>query len=169
MIGSPDEPERWNRIESVVGQVVGFCSGRGYEAVLHNEVGTQLATQDDVVRVLESTEAALCLDTGHLIAAGGDPVAILSGFWERVTHVHLKDSSSAGPYTDAMQLWEGDVFCPLGDGVGRVDEVLAALRAGDYSGWILVEQDVLPGSPEGYAKAAAEQAQNRAFLRERGW
>ncbi len=169
LIGSPDESQRWGRIESVVGRVVGFCSGRGYEAVLHNEVGTQLATQDDVVRVLEATEAALCLDTGHLVAAGGDPLAILANFWERVTHVHLKDSSSAGPFKDAMELWEGDVFCPLGAGVGRVDEVLAALRAGDYSGWVLVEQDVLPGSPEGYAKAAAEQAANRVYLRERGW
>ena len=169
LIGSPDESQRWSRIESVVGRVVSFCSGRGYEAVLHNEVGTQLATQDDVVRVLETTGAALCLDTGHLIAAGGDPLAILSGFRDRVTHVHLKDSSSAGPYTSAMQLWEGDVFCPLGDGVGHVDEVLTALRDGEYSGWILVEQDVLPGSPEGYKKAAAEQAANRAYLRERGW
>jgi inosose dehydratase len=169
LIGTPDEPERWSLIESVVGQVVSFCSARGYEAVLHNEVGTQLATQEDVRRVLDVTEAALCLDSGHLIAAGGDPLQILDLFFDRVTHVHLKDSSSAGPYTDAMQLWEGDVFCPLGDGVGRVDEVLAALRAGDYSGWVLVEQDVLPGSPEGYAKAAAEQAANRVYLRERGW
>ncbi len=75
--------------------MVRFCEARGYEAILHNEVGTQLATQDDVVRVLESTAAALCLDTGHLIAAGGNPLAILSGFPDSVTHVHLKDSSSA--------------------------------------------------------------------------
>ncbi|HUC57291.1 MAG TPA: TIM barrel protein [Streptosporangiaceae bacterium] len=169
LIGAPEAPARWSLIESVVGQVVSYCSGRGYEAVLHNEVGTQLAAQDDLVRVLESTGAALCLDTGHLVAAGGDPLAILAGFWPRISHVHLKDSTSAGPFTDAMQLWEGDVFCPLGQGVGRVDEVLDALRAGDYSGWLLVEQDVLPGSPQGYAKAAAEQAANRAYLRERGW
>jgi inosose dehydratase len=169
LIGAPDDSERWSRIEAVVGQVVSLCSARGYEAVLHNEVGTQLATQDDVIRVLESTQAALCLDTGHLIAAGGDPLNILDLWWERVTHVHLKDSSSAGPYTDAMQLWEGDVFCPLGDGVGRVGEILAALKAGDFQGWVLVEQDVLPEGPEGYVKAAAEQAQNRIYLRERGW
>src|SRR5580658_4844460 len=160
LIGSPDERERWKLIESVVGEVVSTCAARGYEAVLHNEVGTQLAGQDDVIRVLESTQAALCLDTGHLIAAGGDPLAILSGWWDRVTHVHLKDSSSAGPFSDAMALWEGDVFCPLGAGVGRVGEVLDALRTGGYDGWILVEQDVLPGNPQGYAKAAAEQERN---------
>jgi inosose dehydratase len=169
LIGSPADDERWSRIESVVSQVVATCAARGYEAVLHNEVGTQIATGDDIDRVLESTSAALCLDTGHLVAAGGDPLAVLANWWDRVTHVHLKDSSSAGPYTNAMQLWEEDVFCPLGAGVGRVDEILAALADGGFQGWLLVEQDVLPEGPEGYKKAAAEQARNRAYLRERGW
>src|ERR1700678_3640259 len=164
LIGSPsaadgDEPRRWELIESAVGDVVSSCAARGYQAVLHNEGGTQLSSQEDVVRVLESTGAALCLDTGHLIAAGGDPLAILSGWWDRVAHVHLKDSSSAGPYTSAMDLWEGDVFCARGARVGGVDEILNVRRAADSSGWLLVEQDVLPEGPEGYVKAAAEQAQ----------
>jgi inosose dehydratase len=169
LIGSPAEAERWGRIEAVVGQVVSFCADRGYQAVLHNEVGTQLASQQDVVRVLEATDAALCLDTGHLIAAGGDPLAILDSWWDRVAHVHLKDSKSAGPFTSAMELWEGDVFCPLGAGVGQVDEVLAALAAGGYDGWIVVEQDVLPADPAAYRQAAECQAQNRVYLRDRGW
>ena len=155
-------------IGAVVGDVVSYCAGRGYEAVLHNEVGTQLAGQDSVIRVLESTDAKLCLDTGHLIAAGGDPLAILANWWDRVTHVHLKDSSSAGPFTDAMQLWEGDVFCRLGEGVGRVAEVLDALVAGGYEGWIVVEHDVLPTSPDKYRQASDDQWQNRQYLRERG-
>lgn len=169
LIGKPAEAERWDRIGSVVNRVDRICAARGYQAVLHNEVGTQLASQEDVTRALEVTDAALCLDTGHLIAAGGDPLAILDGWWDRVTHVHLKDSSSAGPFTDAMQLWQGDVFCPLGAGVGHTAEILAALREGNYQGWIVVEQDVLPGSPQGYAKAAAQQQQNRAYLRDLGW
>ncbi len=57
--------------------------------------------------------------------------------------------ASGQPFDDAMQLWEGDAFCPLGDGAGQVDEVLAALRAGRYAGWIVVEQDVLPRNPRG--------------------
>jgi inosose dehydratase len=118
--------------------------------------------------VLESTQARLCLDTGHLVAAGGDPLAILANWWERVSHVHLKDSSSAGPFTDAMQLWENDVFCRLGEGVGRVDEVLDALKAGGYQGWIVVEHDVLPTSAEKYRQAADDQRRNREYLRERG-
>ena len=155
-------------IAAVVGDVVSYCAGRGYEAVLHNEVGTQLAGQDSVIGILESTDAKLCLDTGHLVAAGGDPLAILANWWDRVAHVHLKDSSSAGPFTDAMQLWENDVFCRLGEGVGRVSDVLEALQAGGYQGWIVVEHDVLPTSPAKYRQASDDQWQNRQYLRERG-
>jgi inosose dehydratase len=164
--------QRWARIERVVGDVVRTCRDRGYEACLHNEVGTQLGTQEEVVRVLESTPAALCLDTGHLIAAGGDPLAILAGWRNRVSHVHLKDALPAPdglPYDDAMRLWEDDAFCPLGAGAGRVDEVLADLRAAGYAGWIVIEQDVLPRNPEAYQLASANQAQNRRYLRDRGY
>jgi inosose dehydratase len=163
LIGSGGE------VVPVVDQVVRFCADRGYETVLHNEVGTRLAEQETVLRVLESTSAQLCLDTGHLVAAGGDPLAILAGWRDRVSHVHLKDSSSAGPFTDAMRLWEDSVFCRLGEGVGQIDQILDALRAGGYDGWILVEHDVLPTSPEKFRQAAADQVRNREYLRERGW
>ena len=168
--GEEPQEQRWNRIERIIGDVVKLSGGRGYQAVLHNEVGTQISSQDSVIRVLETTQAALCLDTGHLVAAGGDPLAILDGWRDRVAHVHLKDAKPAdAPFTDAMQLWDGDVFCPLGAGRGRVDEVLGSLRAGGYEGWIVVEQDVLPRSPQAYQQACADQQQNRTFLRDRGW
>jgi inosose dehydratase len=155
-------------IEKVVGEVVDVCAARGYQAVLHNEVGTLISAQVDVIRALESTDAKLCLDTGHLVAAGGDPLAILANWWDRIAHVHLKDSLSAGPFTDAMQLWDDSVFCPLGAGVGRVDEVLDALKTGGYQGWIVVEQDVLPRGAQACRQASAHQAANREYLRERG-
>lgn len=152
-------------VAAVVGDVVSYCARRGYEAVLHNEVGTALAGQDSLLRVLESTDAKLCLDTGHLVAAGGDPLAILANWWDRVAHVHLKDTSSTGPFTEAMQLWENDVFCRLGEGVGRVGEVLGALRSGGYQGWIVVEHDTLPTDPR---QAIDNQRHNRQYLRARG-
>ncbi|HEX9064614.1 MAG TPA: TIM barrel protein, partial [Streptosporangiaceae bacterium] len=92
LIGSPAGSERWDRIERVVGEAADLCADRGYEACLHNEVGTVLSGQDSVTGVLDRTGAALCLDTGHLIAAGGDPLAILDRYWGRVSHVHLKDA-----------------------------------------------------------------------------
>ena len=126
--------------------------------------------QDSVIQVLVTTDAWLCLDTGHLVAAGGNPLAILDRWQDRVAHVHLKDARPADwPFTEAMQLWEGDIFCRLGAGRGRVDEVLGSLRAGGYEGWIVVEQDVLPRSRQAYQQASADQQQNREYVRNRGW
>jgi inosose dehydratase len=169
---SEDDATWWSRIERTVAQVVDHCRGRGYEACLHNEVGTQLSTQESIDRVLAGTEASLCLDTGHLVAAGGDPCAILERWRDRVGHVHLKDARMAGsdgPYQDPMTLWEGNVFCRLGAGDGRVDDVLDSLRASGYSGWIVVEQDVLPREASAYQRAREDQLDNRRYLRDRGW
>jgi inosose dehydratase len=68
-----------------------------------------------------------------------------------------------------MKLWEDDAFCPLGAGEGRIDEVLQSLRDGRYSGWVVVEQDVLPRNPAAYQVASQQQAANRQYLRDRGW
>jgi inosose dehydratase len=164
------EDATWSRIVTVVDEVVAVCDKRGYEACLHNEVGTMIATDDDVQRALEETPASLCLDTGHLAAAGGDPVAVIDAWRSRITHIHLKDARTAGaPYREAMTLWENDVFCPLGAGDVKIDEVLDSLRAGGYDGWILVEQDVLPRGADAYEQAEADQVHNRAYLRDRGW
>ncbi|MGC9962872.1 MAG: TIM barrel protein [Acidimicrobiales bacterium] len=163
---------RLSRLERVIGEFVEQCRRRGYEACLHNEVGTVMASQESIVWALDTTSVALCLDTGHLVAAGGDPVEILDKWRDRVSHVHLKDARSPAPghaYVEAMDLWENDVFCRLGAGEGRVDEVLSSLRSGGFDGWIVVEQDVLPRGREAYARARTDQADNRQFLRERGW
>ena len=167
-----DESTWWARIQRTIDALVERCDKRGYEACLHNEVGTQIATQEHIIRALESTAVSLCLDTGHLVAAGGDPVAILQDWRDRVSHVHLKDArvdASDPPFEDAMALWEGDVFCQLGAGNGRVDAVLESLRAGGYSGWIVVEQDVLPRGKSAYERARTHQVENRQYLRDRGW
>ena len=49
-----------------------------------------------------------------------------------------------------------------------VDAVLAGLRTISFGGWLVVEQDILPRSADRFARAAAEQRHNRAFLAERG-
>ena len=49
-----------------------------------------------------------------------------------------------------------------------MDAVLAGLRGMSFGGWLVVEQDILPRSAERFARAAAEQRLNRAFLAARG-
>lgn len=53
------------------------------------------------------------------------------------------------------------MFCELGRGDVNFPEVLNALHAIGYAEWIVVEQDILPGT--GTPRESA--ARNRAYLR----
>ena len=63
-----------------------------------------------------------------------------------------------------MQSVEHGVFCELGKGSVNFPAVLAELQKMNYNGWIVVEQDVLPGM--GSPKASAQR--NRDYLRSIG-
>jgi len=124
--------------------------------------------------LLELTDAHVCLDTGHFVVGGGDPVAALREFGPRVNHVHLKDASrdvvaaivADGDPVEAV--WTREAFPRLGAGDVDIDAVLAVLRDTGWSGWLVVEQDTLPTTPERFARAAEDQRANRAFLTARG-
>jgi inosose dehydratase len=87
----------------------------------------------------------ICLDTGHAVVGGGDPVELARTARDRIAHVHLKDVEPRvlervrARELTVEQAWERNLFCPLGDGCVDFDAVLAEL--GDYAGWAVVEQD----------------------------
>ena len=80
-----------------------------------------------------------------------------------------KKVSAPPPMDPAMgEAWKRGVFCPLGAGVVDFPRVVESLRAHDYDGWLIVEQDVVPGEngrlhPEPFASARL----SRAYLREK--
>jgi inosose dehydratase len=116
--------------------------------------------------MLEVSEIGLCMDAGHFLVGGGDPVEYLKKWADRIDHVHIKTADlprfqevvDEGLPTNAI--WEREVFPKLGEGALDVDAFLAALREIDYAGWMVVEQDIFP--------TTADQRANREFLRERG-
>jgi inosose dehydratase len=67
------------------------------------------------------------------------------------------------------EAWSRGVFCPLGDGVVDFPRVIEALRARGYSGWLIVEQDVVPDAQGRLVPEPFESAKkSRAYLRELG-
>ena len=67
-----------------------------------------------------------------------------------------------------MEVWRRGAFCPLGKGDLDIDAILEGVRALDYRGWLVVEQDMIPGPERPPDAAALDQARNRAYLRARG-
>lgn len=168
------DADGWARFATGLGRVLQRCRDRGYEPTFHNETGTFVEAPWEVERVLEVSDAFLCLDTGHFLVGGGDPVDAVRAWGSRINQMHVKDASRAvvaaivadGDPVEAV--WSREAFPPLGEGDVGVDGVLDALRDLGWSGWLVVEQDTLPRTPERFARAAADQRANREFLRARG-
>ena len=89
---------------------------------------------------------------------------------EPVTIPALKQMKSEGKKSAGFVLWDYQtalrhgVFCELGKGSVDFRTLLRALEGSGYDGWIVVEQDVLPGM----GAPADSAGRNRMFLREVG-
>ena len=158
-----------------VAEALDRCRQRGYEPTFHPELGTSVEAPDEIEALLAETEIGICLDTGHYLAAGGDPVAAVTRWAGRINQVHVKDArldriaEVVRGDEPADAVWGRGVFCPLGEGDLDVSGVLAALRAIGYRGWIVVEQDSLPGDAATFATAAQAQREHRRILEQSGY
>ncbi len=164
----------WRRFAHGLAEAVGRCRDRGYEPTFHPESGTYVEAPWEIEEVLNRSDIGLCLETGHMMLGGADPVALLGDWRDRINHVHLKDASLAvrdqivADGVQAAEIWSREAFPMLGAGDLDVDAVLDGLRGMSFGGWLVVEQDILPRSAERFARAAEEQRLNRAFLAARG-
>jgi inosose dehydratase len=141
----------------------------GLRTVFHHHIGTWVETPEETRRLMEMTDPSvlgLCFDTGHWQFGGGDPVAGLKEFADRIWHVHFKDYSPAIGARSRLEGWDGvtsvahGVFCELGQGGVPFPAVRDTLNAIGYNGWVVVEQDILAGM--GTPKESARR--NREYL-----
>jgi inosose dehydratase len=164
----------WRRFVVGLASVVERCRERGYEPTFHHETGTYVEAPWEIERVLELSDIGLCLDTGHLLLGGGDPLTALRTWGARINQVHLKDARrivmaqivADGAATN--EIWEREAFPPLGAGDLDADGVVSELVRMGYQGWLVVEQDSFPRTQARFEKAAIDQRENRQFLRRRG-
>jgi inosose dehydratase len=139
----------WTTLLGNLDTIADRTAARGVVAALHPHVGTMVETGPETERVLAGTRVGLCLDTGHLLAGGADPVAITANHPDRVVHVHLKDVDAAaaarvrdGETTFGQAVRDG-MFRPLGTGDVDVAGLVRILEAAGYDGWYVLEQDVM--------------------------
>jgi inosose dehydratase len=142
--------------------------------VFHHHCAGFIETPAEVERLLALTAPqllGLCFDTGHYRFGGGDPVVGLRQHADRIWHVHFKDHSPQVAARARAEGWDyfqsvrAGIFCELGQGDVPFAAVKAELERLGYAGWIVVEQDVLPGM--GTPKESATR--NRVFLSRLGF
>ena len=166
-------PAEWKTFTDGAMQVASSVLDQtGLRTVFHHHSAGYVETPDEIARFLDLTDATrigLVFDTGHYCFGAGRSAAVegLERFKERVWYVHLKDchpgianrvQAENLNYFDALRL---GVFCELGRGCVDFPGVLRWLNENHYPGYVLVEQDVLPGM--GTPKASA--LRNREYLR----
>lgn len=143
------DADGWATLLGNLDKLTAAASERGVRAVLHPHVGTMVETGDDVQRVLAGSGISLCLDTGHMLIGGSDPLAVTRQAPERIAHTHLKDVDLALAkqvqegrltYTDAVKI---GMYQPLGQGDVDIAGVVGHLEAHGYDGWYVLEQDTI--------------------------
>jgi inosose dehydratase len=139
----------WATLLANLDRLDAAASARGLEATLHPHVGTMVESGEETERVLRGSGIGLCLDTGHLLIGGGDPVAVARQSPDRVAHVHLKDVAAdvaarvrheGLSYTDGVR---AGMYRPLGAGDVDVAAIVTSLENAGYAGWYVLEQDTI--------------------------
>jgi len=124
----------------------------GVHPVVHPHVGGYVEFEDEIERLVAETELDLCLDTGHLAYARMDPALMIRRHADRLAHVHFKDIRADildRVDSEALTFWQAiaeGIFCPVGEGVVDIADVLAALDDAGYDGFATIEQDRVPGT-----------------------
>ena len=173
--GTPGFTEpAWKALADVLHAIADEAAALGHPTVFHPHAGTYVETPAEIERLLATTEAdrvGVCLDTGHHLVGGADPVADLRRLGDRVRHVHLKDVDDAvlsalhaGRYAGLEEAVHDGLFTELGAGVLDLDGTLGILAARDYDGWLMVEQDRSLGAPS-EAAAIGRRALGAALRR----
>ena len=152
----------WLELAEVLNTLADDTIAAGRRLAFHPHAGTYVETPAEVERLVAVTDPSrvrICLDVGHYLVGGGDPVAALEWLGERVTHVHLKDVDpavqgrlSAGALSGLGEAVDQRIFTELGAGSLDLLGVLRVLAGRGYEGWLMVEQDSSWSPP---AEAAA--------------
>ncbi|WP_020666684.1 sugar phosphate isomerase/epimerase family protein [Amycolatopsis nigrescens] len=161
---------QWETLVATVHRIDGIAARHGLRAVLHPHVGTHVETEAEVERFLADSAVALCLDTGHLLIGGTDPVGLAGRHPDRIGHLHLKDVRAglaedvrAGrlAYTEAVGK---GLYTPLGDGDVDIEALVRLVHQAGYRGWYVLEQDTALGERDSAEPPTADTARSLACL-----
>lgn len=124
----------------------------GLTLVYHPHVMMPVETVDEIDRFMSAAGESLhlLLDTGHIAMAGGDYRLVMDKWWDRVSHVHLKDMrqniyNALDPQhqTFDQAVHEG-IFTVPGNGDLDFEPLIKKIATSGYQGWLVVEAEQDP-------------------------
>jgi inosose dehydratase len=164
----------WRDFAAKLTAIAGHLADRGVAMAFHHHMGTVIETEAEIDRLMALTGPAvgLLLDTGHLVYAGGDPLAVARRHIARINHIHCKDvrrpvleraRARDSSFLDAVV---DGVFTVPGDGSIDYAPLFAVLTQAGYRGWLVVEaeQDPAKAHPLTYARKGFDYLRGTAAV-----
>jgi inosose dehydratase len=146
---------QWKNVAKVVEEAARVANEFGLDLVFHPHVATYVETPEECERffdVTSHTGVGLCLDTGHCVYGGGDTVFEADKFRSVLRFVHIKDvdakvlNVARRRELTFEQAIEEKAFTIIGQGSIDFPAFFRVLAKNNYSGWMVVEQDVKFGA-----------------------
>lgn len=139
-------------------EVAKWMQDRGMVLSYHHHMGSFIESEEEVNWLMEgsSPEVTLCFDTGHLLFGGGDVMATMDRWADRIHHVHFKDirpdvvkdvRDNDRSFLDAVI---AGAFTVPGDGCIDFQAVADKLAKMSFNGWIVVEAEQDPAKAPPY-------------------
>ena len=163
--------ERWEFAAQTANQIATqVTDSTGLRTVYHPHCATFVESPQEVEFLMEITHPnvlGLCLDTGHYAYGGGEPLALVHRYGERIWHVHYKGyNADLGAEAriremNYSQAIDKGVFSELQDSHLDFRAITEALEDYGYDGWIVVEQELHPS----HSHPLESAKRNRDFLK----
>jgi len=142
--------EQWQQLYKNVQLACDHIRSYGLIPTLHPHVECYIMTEEQIERVLANTDAPLCLDTGHHVYGGGEPISFFKKHHDRIVYLHIKDCDMNVKHKMDEEHWSfakavtEDIMCEPGKGSIDYKELFDYMKSIDYDGWVVVEQDLYP-------------------------
>ena len=147
--------QQWKQVAKVVTEAAQVTEEFGLDLVFHPHISTYVETPEETEHFFDVTSGSgigLCLDTGHCAYAGGDSAAEADKYRDILRLVHIKDIDESilteirRTEMNFEQAVEAHAFTIIGRGSIDFPQFFRTLARNNYSGWMVVEQDVKFGA-----------------------
>jgi inosose dehydratase len=152
--GRAPESADYARLGQLLSEIGRRTADLGVPVAYHPHVGSLGETPAEIARVLAAADrryVRLLLDVAHWQQGGGDPVAAIHEYHDRLLMLHIKDVRP----TRRADGSAGFQFVELGRGTVDLRGVFGALRKIEFAGWAVVELDSVPEPGRTPAQSAA--------------
>jgi inosose dehydratase len=139
----------YKKLALALDKVCDMVGELGMTASYHPHMGSLVQSPEQLDKVMPHTRICLCPDTGHVVLGGGDPVAVVRKYTDRIKYIHLKDVTKAG------------MFCPLGEGGIDFPSIVDILKKSNPHILYAIECDGWSGDPQKGAEITFKYLQTK--------